>query len=460
MDFERRLNMKKDKNKKTQRYVTVSYRGIKGIRKDTRSKKFLVEKKIRGERHAASFGTLREAADWKKNFHPGLNWKPLGYCQKKKDGLEKRLNALGLEIRRPAREQKNGQDLGYTFGDVYELYVAKHLSRLEASTFEAYTKWTGRFFDRLMKAPMVEMTADEISHHVAAKRKEALENPTGKRYGFKHELKYLKAFFNWYHENIDAQFVNPVLKRHGIEGEIRKMPKRQKKMRRHELRAFFRRLGEDGQLWRDLAETQFYFSGRVQEVAGLQWCSVDFEDGIIHIENVAVWSASKAFRYLKDTPKNGEERPVPMTDGLRSILVRRFQERRPSTYKDDRTGKYAPCDFVFHQDGKPLTYRNIQYRYNKALKKAGLGHRFASTHILRHSMANLVRERLGIEHAQAVGGWKSREMVEHVYTERPAHLTEDALKNIEDFMGEDTPPKLPDNDGPTPKPKPNLRMIG
>ena len=51
-------------------------------------------------------------------------------------------------------------------------------------------------------------------------------------------------------------------------------------------------------------------------------------------------------------------------------------------------------------------------------------------------MANLVRERMGIEHAQAVGGWKTRELVEHVYTDTPAHLTRDALDNIEDFMQE------------------------
>ena len=92
-----------------------------------------------------------------------------------------------------------------------------------------------------------------------------------------------------------------------------------------------------------------------------------------------------------------------------------------------------------------MTYRTIQYRYNKALKKAGLNHKFASTHIMRHSMANLVRERLGVEHAQAVGGWKNRDMVEHIYTDMPAHLTENAIKNIECFMDEDTTgPKNPD----------------
>ena len=136
-----------------------------------------------------------------------------------------------------------------------------------------------------------------------------------------------------------------------------------------------------------------------------------------------------------------------MTGTLRNILERRFKEQCPLKFKDGRSEKMVPCNFVFHQDGHPIGYRYIQYRYNKALKKAGPCHKFASTHILRHSMANLVRERLGIEHAQAVGGWKSREMVENVYTERPAHLTEDALKNIEEFMEEGGPPK----NGPGPK---------
>ena len=49
-------------------------------------------------------------------------------------------------------------------------------------------------------------------------------------------------------------------------------------------------------------------------------------------------------------------------------------------------------------------------------------------------MANLVRERLGLEYAQAVGGWKTRALVEKVYTDQPTHLSKDALENIEEFM--------------------------
>ena len=449
--------MTKGKKTNKPRFTTVSYRGIKGIRKDARTKKFVVEKCVRGGRHSASFGTLKEAADWKKNFHPGLNWQPLAYNQKEKDALEKKLSGLGIEIRRPSGSQKNGQDLGYTFGDVWELYAAKHLSRLEGATFEIHTKIAQHFYGGLMAFSMVEINADLVSRHLALKKRASEKVKSKKRYSFNSELKNLKALLNWYRENIDAQFVNPVLKRHKLEGEIGRPPRKNKKMRRHDLAAFFSSLGSDGQFWRDIAETQFYFSGRIQEVAGLQWESVDFEDGIIHIENVAVWSAKKSFRYLKDTPKNGEERLVPMTGRLREVLERRLLDRKPSGFTDARTGGVVPCDFVFHQEGKPLAYRWIQYRYNKALKKAGLGHKFSSTHILRHSMANLVRERLGIEHAQAVGGWKTRSIVENVYTDRPAHLTKDALENIEDFMSEGGGPDTTKKPRP---PRPGLKLIG
>ena len=212
------------------------------------------------------------------------------------------------------------------------------------------------------------------------------------------------------------------------------MPKRKKKMRKHELLSFFQALGEEGTLWRDFAEVQFFFSGRVQEVAGLQWGSVDFIDGIIEIENVAIWDSKKGFHHLKNCTKNGEERRVPMTRRLYTILKRLAEKKLPSIVEDKRTGKHRSVNFVFHIKGQPLKYRMIQYRYNHALKQAGLGDKYSATHILRHSMANLVRERMGIEHAQAVGGWKTRALVEHVYTESPAHLTKDALENIEDFM--------------------------
>ena len=84
---------------------------------------------------------------------------------------------------------------------------------------------------------------------------------------------------------------------------------------------------------------------------------------------------------------------------------------------------------------KPLEYRRIQYRYNKALKVAGLHPEFSSTHILRKAMANIVRQTMGLEAAQAVGGWKSREIVEKIYTdEAPSSLNKDAVNSVEKIL--------------------------
>ena len=332
--------------------------------------------------------------------------------------------------------EKNGTDFGLRFKDIWEIYLEKHSLLFEYTTFEKTAQKGKHFFKDMMNIPMVEMTSVFVSNYLKSQKEKALRpSKRGQqRCSFTHDLKVFKTILNWYRENIDFMFVNPVLKRHKSEGVIRKVPRKKKKMRKHELLVFFQGLGKEGILWRDFAEIQFFFSGRVQEVAGLQWKSVDFFDRIINVENVAIWDSVKNFHHLKNSTKNGEERRVPMIDRLYDILKRRLKERLPSRVKDGRTGKYSLLDFVFHENGQPLKYRSIQYRYNQALKKVGLGEKYSSTHILRHSMANLVRERLGIEHAQAVGGWKTRALVEHVYTEQPAHLTKDALENIEALM--------------------------
>ena len=413
------------------RYVSVSYRGTKGIRQDTKSKVFLVEKNIRGKRYSATFNSAREAADWKKNFHPALNFGPLDNSQKS-TAIKKfnRLRMKSLAIRK-----KNGEDLGFTIGDVWELYVDRHLSTLQPSSSEKDYNRGIPFLRCIMNVPMVEIDANFVSQHLAMERNKTIERGNSRRYNFNADLKLFKAFLNWYRENVDPMFINPVLKRHKKEGFIRELPRRRKKMRIHELTAFFKALESEGAFWRDFAELQFYFSGRVQEVAGLQWQSVDFVDGEIEIENVAVWNNSKKFFYLKSSTKNGEVRKVPMTEPIFRILKRRKAEQKPAWVKDGVSGKASLLDFVFHTGGQPLTYRTIQHHYNRALARAGLGDKFSSTHILRHTMANLVRERMGLDHAQAVGGWKTRTLVERVYTETPAHLTRTALENIQDLLG-------------------------
>ena len=229
---------------------------------------------------------------------------------------------------------------------------------------------------------------------------------------------------NWYRENYDGLFVIPILKRHYTLGIIRKEVRRNsKKMTVEEVQLFFESF--DCQFWRDFAEFHFYMAGRCQEPAGLQVENL-FADHL-KVEDVAVWGEDKKFLRLKETPKNGEERSVYYNNRMKEILRRRFKERSkvPCEFFRESTGERL--NFVFEIDGQPLAYRTIQYQYNKALKKAGLYSRFKSTHILRKAMANLVRSKLGLDAAQAAGGWKSRDVVEKIYTDAPNELSRQAV---------------------------------
>jgi hypothetical protein len=46
-------------------------------------------------------------------------------------------------------------------------------------------------------------------------------------------------------------------------------------------------------------------------------------------------------------------------------------------------------------------------------------------------MANIVRKEMGLDAAQAVGGWKSREIVEKTYTDAPRELNKKAVEFVE-----------------------------
>lgn len=75
-----------------------------------------------------------------------------------------------------------------------------------------------------------------------------------------------------------------------------------------------------------------------------------------------------------------------------AILERRRENNSKLFCEFFRTGERL--NFVFEIEGQPVSYRAIQYNYNKALKKAGLYPQFSSTHILRKAMTNIVRKEM------------------------------------------------------------------
>mgnify|MGYP001597944868 CR=1 FL=1 len=268
-----------------------------------------------------------------------------------------------------------------------------------------------------MNFKMVEVTANLLDTFASNHKAQAVKTRS-KRHNFDRCLACLKAILNWYRENYDALFVNPVLPRHKQAGIIRDLTQKSKKLRPEELIAFFQELPP---FWRDFAEAQFYMGARVSEVAGLQVASVNLKELEICIQYVVIWSyETKKFEYLKEIPKNGEISYASMNKKLEEIIRRRLP--------------LAANGFLFHLDGKPMSYRQIQYQYNLALERAGLSKQYSSTHIMRHSMGTITRKVTGsVDMAQAVTRHKDIQVAQQ-YASLPTEANRKAVNDVNSYL--------------------------
>ncbi len=381
----------------------------KGIKKDLSNGRYLAVKYLNGKQYSKKFDTLRQAVNWRANFHPSIS-----DCV-----VENKLNDSTLsDFVSKTRVKLNGEDLGYYFRDIWELYRSLYLPSLEKSS-QDHRLSKRAFFIPLMDYKMVEITATLLDRFMANHKDEAIKSKS-RRHNFNDDLKCLKAFLNWYRENYDALFVNPVLPRHKQAGIIKKVPKKSKKLKPEELLSFFNELSL---FWRDFAEAQFYMGARVSEVAGLQVDSIDMKELEIRIQYVVVWSyTTKKFEYLKECTKNGEISYASMNKRLEEIMRRKL----PS----------ASNGFLFHIDGVIPSYRQIQYQYNLALKKAGLSDKYSSTHIMRHSMGTITRKVTGsVDMAQAVTRHKDIQVAQQ-YASLPTEANKQAVNDVYSYLND------------------------
>ena len=379
----------------------------KGIKKDQENNRYLAIKYISGKEYSRKFDSLKDAINWRANFHPSVS-ESVVENKLKDSGPSTLINKVNVKL--------NGEDLGYYFRDVWDLYKNLYLPSLEKSS-QWHRLSKENFHFPLMNFKMVEITANLLDKFMANHKTDALKMKS-KRHNFNDDLKCLKALLNWYRENYDALFVNPVLPRHKHAGILKDVSFKSKKLKPEELIAFFQELPP---FWRDFAEAQFYMGARVSEVAGLQVGCVDLKELEICIQNVSVWSyQTKKFEYLKEIPKNGEISYASMNSKLEEIMRRRLP--------------FAVGGFVFHDEGKPLSYRQIQYQYNFALEKAGLSKQYSSTHIMRHSMGTITRKVTGsIDMAQAVTRHKDIQVAQQ-YASLPTEANRKAVNDVNTFL--------------------------
>lgn len=384
----------------TKRYQSLP--NHKGIRKDNKSNKYVAAKSINGLRFSKTFSLLRDAILWQKTFVP---------------------DELASEQRRPKAEvvqEEASEAPEKTFGDVLDRYFNEHLPCLGLSTRQN-RKGMMEFFEGLREVSLSKFTPEIVSGHLLEEKKRVLKIGHKRRCSFDHELKVLKSICNWYAEE-DYTFRNPVLKRHRLLGQIREPDQKRLKMKREEFNRFLGALMERP-FWYDFALVHFFCAGRVQEIAGLQIESVDFENAQLLIKDVVVWDKStKKLAELKTLPKNGESRYVYLNEAMAGALRRQIGDRTSG--------------FVFRSpSGEALTYREIQYNYACALKDAELDHEFSGTHFVRHSMATITRLATGsLDATQSVTGHKDQGLVQQ-YAELDLSLNREAILKVESFMG-------------------------
>lgn len=372
----------------------------KGIYEDIKSGRLQCQKRIKGKLYTETFDNVKQAKHWIKFFSPD--------------------SPVFEKITVDNYSDVNGR-INASIEEVWSIYVIKHVNFIEKTSQEVSHN-AGKFLKPIYHLNIRNITPHVISKLISSQKEVAMKCDKSKRCNFNSELRVAAAMFNWWRKHEDFTFSNPVIRTiHWPLGVIKKSGRNKSvKMELNIVRKFIQKMYEieNNPIYAMLAEVQFLTTSRIQDVSCIHASQVDFDNGILIIDKARAFTrTSKNQDYDKST-KNGESKVMELTERMRSIFATLINS------------KPVDCKYVFQIEGKPLTYRQIQYAYNKGLKSIGVYPEFSSTHIMRHASAYSVREMLSLDHAQAMGGWKSTKLAEH-YSGLSSKLTGEGSKELE-----------------------------
>lgn len=387
----------------------------KGIYEDTNNGRLFCQKRIDGKLYSQSFDSLKEAQHWVKNFTPD--------------------NPIFTKMSIDDLSNVNGRKSA-TIREVWDRYKKEHIATLEVTSQEV-RMLLERFISPIMENDVRHSTPQLISQLISRSKRDYIESKQKKRSRFDNELKTLKAMFRWWERKYDPQFRNPVLREHFEEGIIRKTVKRNsEKMSEEDLVNFLKEMyrinAEDG-LFAMLAEIQYLTTGRIQEPVGLTIDKVNLSSSVLTIDQALGFTRVRGHSdYLKNT-KTVSKKTFKLKGRLREIvltLINRGLKTVDFPVNFYGFQEIKPVKFLFHIDGHPLTYRQVQYRYNEALKNLELYPQFTSTHIMRHASSNHIRKGLGLDHAQVAGDWRTSSIAE-IYAGTQKEYRDESVEYLE-----------------------------
>lgn len=348
----------------------------------TKGLKFYAHKKCNGLQRAKSFSTFDEARRWRGAF-----------------------------------DKWDNDDIDLMFPEVMSRYFDYAITgnRLRTSTLDTYQSKARhlQYFARFKMSEITPKLIDQWLYEI--KQPRYLSTQHKSRSTYRHELSLLRQITSFYREYLSDNYQVPVRRRHNRDCIIdlakyqeSKSKNKFKYIPRAELDRFYDMAHELAdaspkyKIFAYLAFIQANTGMRIGEACALDWKDIDFTRQMVSITKTVSWSRKKG-RETTVTPstKTGDSRIIPVTE----MVIDAFREIQ--TYQKRHSGK------VFSKDGfSVLSYRSIQYFYNKVFQILGISWR--STHIMRHSFATDFLEATNHHSAlQQIMGHRNLSQTEH-----------------------------------------------
>lgn len=298
------------------------------------------------------------------------------------------------------------------FRTLVQLWQKDHVASLRQTTQIRYQQVIENSFSTLMDSNIDEIDKTAIDRWL---NELFLNNKKSKkiRGSFHYELLLLKSIFNFYCEKFDNPAVISPIKKYHFEKSIlshHALQTGSKNLTEHDFNQFlksFKRTSLDRTI-HNLAIIQYYQALRVSEAAALHWEDISLDDknpsqSFMRVQRSIKWFRSQAkveFGFKNSVSLAGGIKELPVFPKVFAVLSR-LQKNHFKHYKTQPTG------LVFlSRSQQPLTYRKIQYSFNKAFAKSKLPYR--STHILRHGgCRRLYEKNSDLEIAKQLLGNKS-----------------------------------------------------
>lgn len=319
---------------------------------------------------------------------------------------------------------KNSESNSLHFEDLVQKWLSGpflHRGHSTRAKYKSYLKHFKFFED----TPVDRIDAVKIDQWLGRlKSPEYLATCHSTRTSYEHEFTLLKVILRYYQSGFDRNYQLPFLSQHRKALKVKDVPSKKKDLSLEEFNSFLKALWSDVQSTNMeqiyfLAKIQYAIFGRAQEAAAISVEDFDLIRGTVSVNKRVIWTRVKGEApFIEHGLKVGSEKVIPLSEFGRSTL------RDWILRSGIREG------LLFQTKGNPISYRQIEYRYSKALRRAGL--QMSGTHLLRHASLSecyeLTKDILATKDMAGHSDLKS--------TQRYAKAREQSLKNAQTLIDE------------------------